>query len=181
MSVKTIANRYGRALADVVMAKGEQDKIKEELRAFVSMLMESSDLREVFSNPTISLQQQRAVLDAIISRAKPSQTTINFLQVLLSKYRMQYLDEIFLAFNRILDERLNVINAEVTTAAPLSAEQQNLLGQQLRKLTGKEVRLKFSTDASLIGGVVTTIGSKVYDGSIRNQLQMLRTQLTASH
>jgi F-type H+-transporting ATPase subunit delta len=177
LSITTIANRYGRALVDVVLAKGEQTQVQQELRGFVEMFNES-ELHEVFANPTISLAQQRAVLDAITTRTQPGQTSKNFLNVLLQNYRLQYLPEIYQAFSRMLDERMNIISAEITTANPISAEQQNLLSNQLRKVTGKDVRLKFTIDPSIIGGVVTHIGSTIYDGSIRNQLQMLRAQLS---
>ncbi|MEW6736297.1 MAG: ATP synthase F1 subunit delta [Acidobacteriota bacterium] len=178
MSITTIANRYGRALAEVVLEKGEHAEVQEELRAFVQMYQESAELREVFANPTISQQQQRAVLDALVARAKPRPTTVNFLLVLLKNYRMRYLPNIYQAFTELLDERLNVVTAEVTTAVPVNNEQQNLLSEQLRKITGKKVRLKFQVDPAIIGGVVTRIGSQIYDGSIRNQLELLRTQLS---
>jgi F-type H+-transporting ATPase subunit delta len=178
LSITTIANRYGRALADVVLGKGEHLEIQQELRAFVQMFHDSSELREVFSNPTISQQQQRGVLEALIALAKPKQTTVNFLHVLLGHYRLRFLPEVYDSFSRILDERLNIVSAEITTATPISVEQQKLLSDQLRKVTGKDVRLKFSTDPELIGGVVTHIGSEIYDGSIRNQLEQLRLQLS---
>ena len=135
-------------------------------------------LREVFSNPTISQNDQRAVLNALVSRVKPRETTVRFLNVLLEHYRMQFLPEIYKAFSRILDERLNIVSAEIKTAGPISADQQMLLVDRLRKMTGKEVRLKFSTDPEIIGGVVTYIGSEIYDGSIRNQLEQLKTRLS---
>ena len=178
MSITTIANRYGRALVDVVLQKGEAVEVQEELRGFVKMFEMSEELREVLSNPTISQQQQRGVLDALIGLVKPRQTTINFLHVLVDHHRLQFLPEIYQAFSRILDERLNIVSAQITTAHPINDEQQRLLSDQLRKVTGKEVRLKFTTDPEIIGGVVTYIGSEIYDGSIRNQLEQLRTRLS---
>jgi F-type H+-transporting ATPase subunit delta len=178
LSITTIANRYGRALADVVLQKGEPVEVQEELRGFVQMFQSSAEMREVFSNPTISQQQQRAVIDAMIAITKPRPTTVNFLRVIVGHYRFQFLPEIYEAFSRILDERLNIVSAQITTAHPINDEQQTLLADQLRKVTGKEVRLKFTTDPEIIGGVVTHIGSEIYDGSIRNQLEILRTRLS---
>jgi ATP synthase F1 delta subunit len=177
VSITTIANRYGRALADVVLEKGEQPEVQAELRSFVTMFAENPQLQEVFANPTVTQQQQRALLNAIIARVRPKNTTSNFLQVLLKNYRLQHLPDIYQAFARILDERLNIISAEVTTALPISTQEQAVLNDKLRKLTGKEVRLKFIVDANIIGGVSTRIGSQIYDGSIRNQLEQLRLQI----
>lgn len=178
MSITAIANRYGRALADVAVEKGEHSGVKEELSIFVQMMEESAELRELFSNPTVSPQNQRAVIKAITERAKPSQTTIKFLDVLLDNHRLQHLPEIYKAFVRSLDSRLGVVEAKVTTARPMSEAQQNRLVEKLKKVTGKEVRTQFSVDPTIIGGVITQIGSQIYDGSIRSQLQQLRSRLS---
>ncbi|MBI4850350.1 MAG: F0F1 ATP synthase subunit delta [Acidobacteria bacterium] len=178
MSVTTVSNRYGRALVDVVLSKGTQAEIKSEVSTFASMFDECKDLKEVFSNPTVSQQQQKKLLDSLIERTKPNAITANFLQLLLQNYRLQYLPEISKAFSRILDERLNIITANITTATSVSEDQKQLLKDQLHKLTGKEVRLNFSIDPTIIGGVVTQIGSQIYDGSIRNHLEQLRAKLS---
>lgn len=178
MSVTTISNRYGRALADVVIAKGNQTEVKNEVGIFASMFDDCADLKEVFSNPTVSQVQQKKLLDALIEQTKPNPLTANFLQLLLQNYRLQYLPEISKAFSRILDERLNIITASITTATNISEGQKQLLKDQLHKLTGKEVRLNFSTDTNIIGGVVTQIGSEIYDGSIRSHLENLKVKLS---
>ena len=178
MSITTISNRYGRALVDVVLAKGSQVEVKSEVTAFASMFDECAELKEVFSNPTISQQQQKKLLDSLIGRTKPTEATANFLRILLQNYRLQYLPDISKAFSRILDERLNIITASITSATAVSEDQKQLLKDQLHKLTGKEVRLSFATDPTIIGGVVTQIGSQIYDGSIRNHLEQLRAKLS---
>jgi len=178
MSITTIANRYGRALADVVLAKNIPTEVKNEITSFADMFEQCPELNEVFSNPTVSQQQQKNLLETLIARTKPTETTSNFLYVLLQNYRLQYLPQISVAFSRTLDERLNIVTAAITTASEISQEEKNLLKTQLSKLTGKEVRLSFATDSTIIGGAVTQIGSQIYDGSIRNQLEQLRTKLS---
>lgn len=178
MSVTTIANRYGRALSDVVFSKGEQKVVQDELRGFVEMFESCPELKDVFANPTVSIQQQKGLLESLLQRTKPGTTAANFLRVLVQNYRLALLPEIYQAFARQVDEKMNIITAEVVTAGTISEDQKNILSQQLRKVTGKEVRLNFATDPSIIGGVVTRIGSQIYDGSIRNQLDMLRSRLS---
>lgn len=178
MSVTTIANRYGKALADVVLSKGNYTEVKTEMALFADMFEQCADLKEVFSNPTVSVQQHKKLLEALVARSNPTSTTTNFLQVLLQNYRLQHLPEINEAFSRILNERLNIVTAKVTTASPISQQQQDVLKQQLNKVTGKEVRLSFTTDTNIIGGVVTQIGSQIYDGSIRTHLEQLRLRLS---
>jgi F-type H+-transporting ATPase subunit delta len=178
MSITTISNRYGRALVDVVLTKGTQVEVKSEVAAFANMFDECAELKEVFSNPTVSQYQQKNLLDSLIERTKPTVTTANFLQILLQNYRLHYLPEISKAFSRMLDERLNIVTVSITSATAISENQKQLLKDQLHKLTGKEVRLSFATDPTIIGGVVTQIGSEIYDGSIRNHLEELRTKLS---
>lgn len=177
MSITTIANRYGRALADIVMAKNEHAQVQAEVTTFAAMFRENIELHEVFSNPTVNGQQQRNLLEALIAHTKPSITTTNFLKVLLQHYRLAYLPEISQAFARILDERLNIVSAKITTATTITEQQQQVLATQLGKVTGKKVRLAFSTDPSIIGGAVTQVGSQIFDGSIRNHLDQVRVKL----
>jgi F-type H+-transporting ATPase subunit delta len=177
VSVTAIANRYGRALAEVVLEQQQQEAVKQELAGFVTIFAENPDLPAIFSNPVIPQPQQHAILEGLITATKPSTITGNFLHVLLRNYRLHFLPQVYQAFLKIIDSEMNVLMAEITTVSPVGTEEQELLAEKLRKVTGKEVRLQFVTDPEIIGGVVTQIGSKIYDGSIRSQLGVLRTKL----
>lgn len=178
MSVQTVARRYATALADVVMARGEAQEVQRELTAWETMMQSNEQLLEVFRNPTIPYEQKRKVLNALIARASVRPTTANFLQVLLQNQRLADLNEVNKRFAQILDERSGVVSAEVTTARPVPQASQNALRTKLTSLTGKNVRLSFTTDEELIGGIVTRIGSTIYDGSVRNQLQQVKERMT---
>jgi len=177
MSVQMVARRYASALADVVMEQGEAREVQEELAAWEQMFHSSPNLQEVFRNPTVALDQKRAVLNKLIERARPRQTTLNFLKVLLQNQRLTELGEINRKFVEILDERAGMVAAMVTTARSVPENSQQQLHAKLLSLTGKKVRVNFATDADLIGGLVTRIGSTVYDGSVRNQLQQIKERM----
>jgi F-type H+-transporting ATPase subunit delta len=123
------------------------------------------------------LDQKRAVLNKLIERAKPRPTTTNFLKVLLQNQRLTELREINRKLADILDERAGMVAAIVTTARPVPNDIQRSLEQRLIAVTQKKVRLNFEQDPDLIGGLVTRIGSTVYDGSVRNQLQLLKEKM----
>lgn len=178
MSVQTVARRYATALADVVTARGGAQEVQRELIAWEMMMQSNEQLLEVFRNPTIPYEQKRKVLNALISRALVRPTTANFLQVLLQNQRLADLNEVNKRFAQILDERSGVVSAEVTTARPIPQTSQDALRAKLTALTGKDVRLSFATDEELIGGIVTRIGSTIYDGSVRNQLQQVKERMT---
>jgi F-type H+-transporting ATPase subunit delta len=177
LSVQTVARRYAAALADVVTARGEARQVQEELSAWELMMQSNEGLLEVFRNPTVPYEQKRKVLTALITRGRVRATTANFLQVLLQNQRLTDLGEINKRFAQVLDERSGVVSAEVTTARPVPESSQQALRAKLSSMTGKDVRLSFKTDEELIGGMVTRIGSTIYDGSVRSQLDLAKEKL----
>jgi F-type H+-transporting ATPase subunit delta len=180
MSVETIARRYGTALADVVLKTGETETVKSELKTWEQMIASSGDLRNAFGNPSIAHFAKERVLESLISKANPSKTTANFLRIVVRNGRLTELPEINEKFEAVLEERSGNVLAEVTSARELSEDQRRELGSNLERLTGKHVQLNFAVDAGLIGGVVTRVGSTVYDGSVKTQLENLKEQMIAS-
>jgi F-type H+-transporting ATPase subunit delta len=177
MTGTTIANRYARALADVVVERHETNEVAKELTDFERMMSENPQLRAVFASPVIATERKRAVLDELLALIKPRQTTANFLRLLLDNSRLHDLDQMLSALSRDLDARMNVVSAEVTTAREIGQQEKAVLQSQLKAATGKEVRLQFRTDPAIIGGVVARIGSLIYDGSIKNQLAQMKRRL----
>ena len=177
MSVQTVARRYATALADVVSSRGEAHQVQEELSAWERMMYENPQLLEVFRNPTIPYDQKRGVLSTLIARARVRPTTANFLQVLLQNQRLADLREINQSIAQELDRRANIVSAHITTARPVPQAAQAALRARLADLTKHEVRLQFEVDENLIGGVRTRIGSTIYDGSVRSQLQQIKEKM----
>jgi F-type H+-transporting ATPase subunit delta len=177
MSNETVARRYGTALADVVLKTGETETVKAELKIWEQMIATNADLQSAFANPAIAHLDKEKVLESLISRANPSRTTANFLRVLLRNSRLTELAEINDKFASVLEERSGHVSAEVTSARDLSEGQKQELRANLERLTGKQVDLRFGVDPRIIGGVVTRIGSTIYDGSVKTQLENLKEQL----
>ena len=177
MSSQTIARRYASALADVIMERGEKHQVQEELAAWEKMISESTPLLEAFSNPTVAYEQKGKVLNELIARTKVRPTTANFLRILLKNQRLAELPQVNAKLAEVLDERAGVISAQVASARAVSDSNKALLEERLVQMTGKKARLSFEIDESLLGGIVTRIGSTIYDGSVRNQLRRLREEL----
>jgi len=173
-----VSNRYARALADVVPA-ADYRQVQGELEEFAAALSESSDLREVMETPAVPMEKKLKVLAAVAERRGASRLTLNFLRVLARNYRLRLLDEIRAAFRNLADARLGVVRVKITSARELSSGQRELLRARFHQLTQKQAELEFRLDPELIGGVVAQVGSTVYDGSIRGQLERIREQLSA--
>ena len=177
MSVQTVARRYATALADVVTERGEAREVQQELHTWAETLRSNPNLREIFANPTVALEKKRAVLNRLLEISKPRPTTANFLKVLLQNQRLTELTEINSKLAQVLDDRAGVVAATVTTARPVPADAQRRLQTKLLDLTGKKVRIDYVTDSEMIGGLITRIGSTVYDGSVRTKLQQMKEKM----
>jgi F-type H+-transporting ATPase subunit delta len=173
LSSQTVARRYASALADVIVERGEESRVREELRAWEKMILGNELLFEAFSNPTVPYEEKQKVLNDLITRTKVGLTTANFLRILLKNQRLADIAQVNAKLAQVLDERSGVVNAQVRSARPVSDGIRASLEEKLKQLTGKRIRLTFDIDETLLGGIVTTIDSTIYDGSVRNQLERL--------
>jgi F-type H+-transporting ATPase subunit delta len=174
LSLQTIARRYASALAEVAIERHEADEVEQEINAWAK-LIDETQLREVFSNPTVPYDQKRRVLEELIARTKVRETTASFLRVLLRNQRIAELKAVAERFAQVLDERRGIVTAKVTTARPIAEDLQATLEQTMSAVSGRTVKLSFTTDETIVGGVVTQIGSTIFDGSIEGQLERLRS------
>ncbi|HEX4274069.1 MAG TPA: ATP synthase F1 subunit delta [Bryobacteraceae bacterium] len=184
MISSVVVNRYANALADVIVAPESGVKPSDaiqQLRAFDSTVEGSRDLRAVLASPAIPVARKRAIIKDIAERLGLARVVRNFILVLSDHRRAAGLAQVVDAFELLLDERLGFVRAEVTSASRLNTLQQSELSEQLGKLAGAQVRMRFEVDPELIGGVTAKIGSRVYDGSVRGQLESMRRRLAAGH
>jgi F-type H+-transporting ATPase subunit delta len=177
MSTETIARRYATALADVVIHTGETETVRRELKQWQATFEDTPDLSTVFENPAITHSDKEKVLNKLIDKVKPSNTTANFLKVLSENGRLSLLGAVNDRFAAVYDERSGVISAAITSARDLPEAERAAFKSNLEKLTGKKVSIEFKIDDDIIGGVVTRIGSTVYDGSVRTRLENLKEQM----
>jgi F-type H+-transporting ATPase subunit delta len=173
LSLQTVARRYAAALADVAIERREEREVQRELEQWASMIEDNPQLKEVLGNPTVIYDQKRKVLEELLSRTRVRETTASFLRVLLKNQRLSQLREVVTRFGHVLDERAGVVAANVTTARPLPEELRNTLHEALTTATGRTVRLSFTTDEAIIGGVIAHIGSTIFDGSVQSHLDRL--------
>jgi F-type H+-transporting ATPase subunit delta len=151
--------------------------VKEELAAFAAMVRESAELHAFLSNPSIARASKHAAIEQLVARMGASRTLRNYLFVIVDQRRAGMLPEIEQAFSALLDARQGVMQATVTSAADLTEGERAELDAALEKLTGKIVQAQFNTDPALIGGAIVKIGSTIYDGSVRAQLDRLRARM----
>jgi len=182
MTHSALASRYASALVDVATGTKSDvapQKLLGELRGFEEVLAGSAELRTALASPSVPPARKRAVVGAIGAKLGVSRIARNFLFVLTDHRRMAMLSEVLEAFDLLSDERLGFTRAEISSARELEQPQRDTVSHELERLTGKKVRMRFAVDGALLGGLVARIGSTVYDGSVRGQLQALGKRLAA--
>ncbi len=177
--MRSLADRYAAALADVALADNAADKIRGELADFITLLSESPELRTLLTSPAVSRAGKRSVAEALVQRMGAGKTLRNFLCVVLDHRRTRMLPEIQQALDRQLDDRMGISRAQVSSANPLPSDEQAKLVAVLQKLTGRRVEAEYKQDPELIAGTVVRIGSTIYDGSVRTRIEKLRHQLAS--
>lgn len=175
-----VGSRYAKALADAVLAPGsglDPAGVTAQLLGVEALLASAPELKHVMLSPAVASSKKRAVLAKLARELGLSRQVQNFLYVVIDKRRVGQLTEIREAFQAAIDGALGFVRAEVASAQPLNDTQRGQLQAEFEKVTGKKVRADYSVDGALIGGLVARIGSTVYDGSVRGQLEGLRRKL----
>jgi len=173
-----VTARYARAFADVVFEqKLDAQKSVIEVRAIEAALAESPALRHAWDNPAVNNPTKFKVLDAIIAAIGGSRITRNFIALLIERRRIRALSEVRAQFEAEVNQRMGIADADVTSARSLGDDEKRALEAQVAKVTGKKIRASYATDKAVLGGSVVKVGSTVYDGSVRGQLERLKQQL----
>ena len=179
--MSAVALRYAHAFAAVVASqKLDSVAAQQQLKDFSDTFEGSRELREVLMNPAISSEQKLKVLDAIAGKLGMMPQVRNFIAVIMENQRLAELSEILAEYHAVADEQSGLAEAEITSARPLNDADRVELESQVAKVAGGRVRATYREDASLLGGAVVRIGSTVYDGSIRTQLQQLKNKLVSA-
>ena len=172
-----LSRRYAKALADVAAEGQVLEPVGRDLQAIAGLFKQNREAAAFFANPGIPLGDKRRVLQSLADRATAQPLSARFLGLLLERGRLLHLGAIVLAYEELIDERLNRARATVTSAAPLSELTLEGLKGRLRIATGREISLETRVEPGVLGGLVAQVGSTIYDGSLRTQLRRMREHL----
>lgn len=172
----SVARRYARALLD---ATGPQaDQVLSQLEELVRYFNSSPDVLGALSNPALTRSQRMAMTEGVIKAADGLHRTLaNTLRLLTDRNRFSSLPALALQFRELVDQSMGRVRGTVTSAALLGDAQLTAIKAQLETLTQRKVVLETKVDPSLLGGVVASVGSRTYDGSLKSQLQDMGRQL----
>jgi F-type H+-transporting ATPase subunit delta len=175
---KTAGSRYARALFEVASAeKGNLQQIGSQLADFVALLKEHPPLEKVLLNPAVPAPRKRAAVAELLRDASFNPVLAKTLLLLTERDRLVVLPDLLAAFRDRLLAQQNIIQAEVTSAAPLSPERTRAIEQSLATATGRNVSMTTRVDPSIVGGLVARLGSTIYDASVTRQLERMKKTL----
>ena len=180
MTSRTSANRYARALFDVARAEADPVVVEQELAAATGLFRDHADLWKVMTAPAVPVTSKRAIVDTLLPKLALTPVVGKTLALLAHRDRIALLPEVLEAYRARLMDYLKVVRASVTAAVALPADRVTALEASLGTLTGRKVLMTTATDPALLGGVVTRIGSTVYDGSVKRQLEKMRERIQSA-
>ena len=162
-----VAKRYSRALFELASAEKQIEPIGRQLSEFAAAWDASDELRGIFENPAYTPDVRKKVVLGLAERLGALPTLKNGLLLLAERGRLRFVREIADAFAALAETSAGVVRAEIVTATDLPESYFAQVERTLAASTGKKVVLVRRKDPALLGGVVTKVGEKVYDGSLR--------------
>lgn len=178
IATEEVAAPYAEALMSVAQANNLTEAFGNDARSLVGLLSESKQLQTFFENPFVQLASKKAVINRILND-ETSAFFRNFLMLLVDRKRIYVLEAVCQQYLALLRELNQTVLATVTSAIPLSEDQQQAVKEKVIALTNaREVELSQKIDSDLIGGVIIKVGSQVIDASLRGQLRRLSLRLS---
>ena len=178
--ISVIASRYAHALVDVVTEPNSGLDVKtvgDQLGEITGSILGNHQLRAVLMSPAVPKAKKKAVIARLADDMGLPRKLKNCLLITVDRGRVGKLTEIREAFDLALDSKLGFVRAGIASADELTAEQKSRMEAELSRLSGKTIKATYTVDRTLVGGAVASVGSTVYDGSVRGQLVKLRRQL----
>jgi F-type H+-transporting ATPase subunit delta len=174
------ARRYAKAIFELANDENALERVTAEVKRVGDAVASSAELQVALTNPTVEPATRKAIMSQILQRLAVSPTVRNAVLLITDHGRVTLMPQISDLLGLLADERAGKVRAEVTSAVAMTEAQYARLTAALEKLTGRKIALQRKVDPSLIGGVVTRIGDKVYDGSVQSRLAEMRQSLLPS-
>lgn len=177
MSTRASAARYARALLDVAIQESDPVQAERDLAAFADLLTQHAELQQALTHPSLPAARKKAMTQQLLARLTLVSPVAKLLLLLAERDRLALVPDLLATYREKLMEHRQIIQAEVTTAMPLTPDRAAALEQRLARATGRKVTMKTTVDPSIIGGLIARIGSTVYDGSVAAQLEKMKERL----
>lgn len=172
-----LANKYARAIFEIAQDEKKLDAYDKDLSKVNGDIFGVPEAVKFFKNPLVPHKAKKDLLTKALKK-EVSETVMNFLMLLVDKSRIGIFSEIYEIFTALKNKAQGILIADVTSAFPLTKQQENQLSKKLATLTGKKILIRKHDDKSILGGLIVTIGDKRIDGSAAGRLKNLKSSMT---
>ena len=174
---ETSAGRYSLALYELATEANMLSEIEVHSASIINLITLSEDFKSLIKDPTNNKEDQLNALNKISDQYKLNELLKKFLSFLISKRRFFYLEKILKSFVETCSIKRGEIKAELTSAKDLTEKEVNNIKEELTKNFGSKIKLNYTHDTSLIGGLIVQVGSTMVDTSIKNKLQQIENRM----
>jgi F-type H+-transporting ATPase subunit delta len=172
-----VARKYAKALLEIGLREKNHEILGKDVERLAGLFQENKELRLVLFSPFYPAPRRKAIADEVGKSLGVSKATLDFLNLLIDRGRMDHFPAIAKSYEGLSDEVSQRLRASLICAQKLSAPLVGEIKAQLESSTGKEVILSTQENPALIGGVITKIGNIIYDGSLKTQLLKVKENL----
>ncbi|HVO92210.1 MAG TPA: ATP synthase F1 subunit delta [Terriglobales bacterium] len=180
MTEGRLSRRYSKALFELAREAGQEEQIGAEVASF-HKAYSGSELQTVLTNPAFSSEARKNILSQVSQSLQLSTLTRHFLALLLERDRLGHLAGIVSCFRRLLNETKGRVEAKVVSPNALEPAMVDRLRDRLKSISGKDVVLEQATDPELLGGLMIELEGKIYDGSVRTQLERMKQRIARGY
>jgi F-type H+-transporting ATPase subunit delta len=169
-----VAGRYATALFELALEEKALETVEQDLNRFAQALDAVEDLRRLVRSPVFTAEEQERAIAAVLENMEIEGLTANFLKLIARNRRLFAAPDMIKAFRSLLARHRGQASAEVTSALSLTEGQLRALQTALKAALHKDVQLDQKVDATLLGGLVVKVGSRMVDSSLRTKLNSLK-------
>ena len=171
------SERYSRALFEVAKEVGDLEKVEADIKVFKSLLENSPELENFFSNPTQSINNQNNVNNLLSEKLSFSKNLKNFFSILIEKRRIFFISKIIDSFLKLCSRKRGEVKASLVSSKELSDSELESISKDLSSSMGSIIKFDYKIDKELIGGLKLQLGSFMIDTSIKNKLKKFEQQM----
>ena len=172
------SERYALALFELANEKSELEDIEKNILFLLEICNSNSEFKSFLKNPTNQIELQSKVFIEISKIMKLNKSLSNFLQLIIDKRRIFFLDKILEKFIKLSSKRKGKIDATLISSKNLSQDERNIISQEISKAIKSNIEFTFKIDKSLISGIKIQVGSLLIDTSVRNKLKRIKQLMT---
>ncbi len=173
----TIARRYAKALFDLAKEEGKTDQFRDLLKQLSDLFVRDQSLKFILANRYFDLTARMNVMKQIAAKMEFGETLTNFMRLLIQKGRMDFFNFILAAYQQLVYEDESKVEAVVVSARPLSDGAYQKIEDTMSRMTGKTVVSTRKIEPGVVGGISVRVAGKIYDGTIRSELDRMKLQL----